>query len=801
MKARITILLACCLLTCHVRTFGVNVDVEFVDASSASGDKYVSRNVDDDDKNEQWDKDQNEGQMLTEQPAEPEDDLKKFKVTTSIENGTLSISVDASHTSNVRFWADEKKEKLHKKSWAVTGGNIINAQDAPAHSDGTEGYFWVEGLVNSASLNDIEIKAKIGDEEDPVKISVIEVDLDVDSKNEHAFDTSGFDTDAVDKIEMSDETTDPGKIVIFSPSANSDADQGDQVPDFADGFKLKSPSEFASCANLKFVPLRVDLKTPFDPQNAKVSFHYEKMSKPKLDGDDAGLSVSGTGTSENPYVFTVLKGGMRLWNKKATERTSGNTVADDGNFIPVDEEIEWSKIEESSGSRTGWVYLEYMDKDTPEYSGKKEIKVTAKQTVGGTLQTSDTVNVCLLPVEVESLDRYVEVGVSADSISNLGGMQQVAIRFESADGNEVHGLASGALSDALIHGSEAEMLSDTEIASYQNGLDPKSYNDTAQDCAIWMEGTTLKIATVFNQAGPIKIRLMSGINVVASIDYTLTALPDFSELIDVLDTTLAEIPFQSQPPVLAMNSMGDQMAPMNILGGLLRRNLVTKCMRSVYTTVKQHVVDGVAKVTPAAVEALKIAAIGGQGFVQGLWAGVKDDWSGLVNGIQLFGSMITNPVETSASFARGFKELLGLSFEQFSQIPQTLVKQFFDQATQDIAWAGPPNNLDLTIYTVAYTTGFITEKVGLAIITAGGSVAAQGVLQGANFAVKFTAIISKIRRAERLLNAVSVVTDKVKAVSAMKAKTFRKLTQYVEDKTQVAVVRQYLEIRMRPCTP
>lgn len=405
----------------------------------------------------------------------------------------------------------------------------------------------------------------------------------------------------------------------------------------------------------------------------------------------------------------------------------------------------------------------------------------------------------LHPADVVSLDRYVEVGISADSIRNLGGMQQVAIRLKSADGNEVHGLASGALSDAFIHGSETEMLGDAEIASYRNGLDPKCYNDTAQDSAIWMEGNTLKFATVFDQAGPIKIEFVSGGNVVATIDYTLTALPDFSDLINVLDTTLAEIPFQSQPPGLTLNSTGPQMAPMNLIGGLFRRNLVTKCMRSVYSTVKQHVVEGVAKLAPEAVEALKIAAIGGQGFVQGLWAGVKDDWSGLVNGVQLFGSMVTSPVETAASFARGFKELLELSFAQLSQIPKTLVKQFLDQATQDIAWAGPPNNFDLTVYTVTYTTGFITEKVGLAIITAGGSAAAQGVLQGANFAVKFTVIISKIRGAERLLNAVSVVTDKVKAVSAMKAKTFRKLSQFAEDKTHVAKIRQFVELRMTSC--
>lgn len=412
----------------------------------------------------------------------------------------------------------------------------------------------------------------------------------------------------------------------------------------------------------------------------------------------------------------------------------------------------------------------------------------------------------LLPADVASLDRYVEVGISTDSIRALGGMDQVAIRLKSADGNEIHGITSGDLNDAIIHSSEAEMLSDSEIASYRTGhLDAKCYNDAAQDSAIWMEGNKLKFATVFNQAGPIKIEFVSGGNVVATIDYTLTPLEHFSDLIDVLDSTLAEIPFQTGPPVLALNAPAPQMAPMSFLGNLLRRNLVTKCMRSVYSTVKQHVVEGVAAVTPGAIEALKIAALGGQGFVQGLWAGVKDDYEGIVGGIQLFGSMITSPVETAGSFTRGFKELLGLSWAQLSQIPKNMAQQFMAQATQNIAWTGPVDNFDLSVYVVTYTTGFLTEKVGLAIITGGASAAASGIAQGANFAVKFTAIVSKIRTGiaggEKLINAVSVVSNKVQALSAMKAKTFRKLSQYVDDKTQVAALRQYLELKMRPCAP
>jgi hypothetical protein len=406
----------------------------------------------------------------------------------------------------------------------------------------------------------------------------------------------------------------------------------------------------------------------------------------------------------------------------------------------------------------------------------------------------------LIPADVASLDRYVQVGIPIEAVNNLGGIEQFAIRFKSASGSEIHGLVNNTLSTAHVHNSEEQMLDDDEIASYGGGLDPKCYNDDHQDSAIWQDGNTLKIATTFNEAGPIQIEFVSGESVIATIDYTLTPLSDFSSLIDTLDQTLGEISYGSGPPGGTLNASQTQFGGFGFLN-MARRNLVTKCMRAVYTSVKQHVVEGVAKVTAEATQALKIAAIGGEGFVRGLWAGVKDDYNGLVDGVQLFGSLITNPIETAASFHRGFQELLSLSMEELSQIPRTLVKQFLAEATEEIAWAGPPNNFDLAVYTVAYTTGFITEKVGLVIITGGFSAAAQGLAQGANFAVKFTSIISKIRVGDRLLETVTILTDKVKALGAMKAKTFRQMSQYVDDKAGLAALRQHLEIRMRPCTP
>lgn len=205
------------------------------------------------------------------------------------------------------------------------------------------------------------------------------------------------------------------------------------------------------------------------------------------------------------------------------------------------------------------------------------------------------------------------------------------------------------------------------------------------------------------------------------------------------------------------------------------------------------------RVSQAAVRAVKIAAIGAQGFAQGLWAGVKDDIAGIVGIAQLFGSLLTNPIETAASFARGFKELLGLSWEDLKNIPKTMVNQFLDNAQTQIAWAEPQGDFDLGVYTIAYSSGFITEKVGLAILTGGASAAAGGIVQGANLAVKLTSVVSKIKSGAKLLKAITFASDKVKAVSAVKTRMFRRMSQYAQNKADVVNIRKYLENVIKPC--
>jgi hypothetical protein len=203
-------------------------------------------------------------------------------------------------------------------------------------------------------------------------------------------------------------------------------------------------------------------------------------------------------------------------------------------------------------------------------------------------------------------------------------------------------------------------------------------------------------------------------------------------------------------------------------------------------------------VTQAAITAVKINVVFGQGFVLGLWAGVKEDALAVWDTVKVLYSLTTNPVETCASFRRAFDELLGITWEQFKQIPGKLIDQFIADSEANIAWTGP-TDLGLYYYIAGYSTGYITEKVGLAILTGGVSAAVSGAVQGANLAAKFVKIIQAVRGGTKLIDAAKVAADAVKAANAMKAKVFRYMSQFAKDKTGLTAMQNRLDIRIRSC--
>jgi len=246
--------------------------------------------------------------------------------------------------------------------------------------------------------------------------TLFEVDLDVDSDNSNGFAFEGF-TQAEDETE----TESPGKYVVSTGQTNSD---GDSVPDFADGFNLECSGQVNELAHvsadLKFVPVQVVLTKGFEPDNTKVVFHYADVSRPEISPN--GIAVTGTGTAADPYIFKLNKGGMRLWKKKASERTSGREVCNQdtqqtapwGDFIPPEARISWNDIAMETGSSIAQLYLEYVDTSPPQASGMNQISVTAYQ---DNVQSMDVARVRLVHVEIgvdNNRDGAIDLSALAD---------------------------------------------------------------------------------------------------------------------------------------------------------------------------------------------------------------------------------------------------------------------------------------------------------------------------------------------------------------------------------------------------
>jgi hypothetical protein len=394
---------------------------------------YLCRNVDDDQAvehadYEKWD--------IEHVPSENENDLKEVIVsgTAGPTGGTLTLEIISGGAKiNNKIWLDNKKEQeVTVLSWPVSANSSFSQT------------LYIEGYENSDSVGDVKLRAKIicpagigvdglnysaASAEDVQETTVYEVDLDADSlnDNEDPYSASGF-TDAEDKIEFSDKILQdglkrPGKVVLAYPKMNSD---GDLVPDFADGFNLdvgeRAISDLSDVTDdLKFVPVQIQLKKPFDPATATIKFEYE-VSKPEV--SDEGIEITGAGTDEEPYKFTLKKGGMRLWKKKAEQRTTGSN-APDGDFIPANEDIKWSDIASDSG-RTATLYIEYVDTKEREAIGRKAIRSTV---TAGSVNCTDEIVVTLLPMEVALVEMTPEGGLIQQTDTFVE-MNEAAPQFE-----------------------------------------------------------------------------------------------------------------------------------------------------------------------------------------------------------------------------------------------------------------------------------------------------------------------------------------------------------------------------------
>jgi hypothetical protein len=186
--------------------------------------------------------------------------------------------------------------------------------------------------------------------------------IDIDSDN-----TNGFgDPDrslAEERIE--NDPTKPGKIL----AVNDNDDDGDGIPDFADGFDwdgitseddraaFDDPNTPEHEPEEQFVPVILVLPEGVNPSVAKVKLTYSAS-------DPANVGRTGEGTPEDPYVYTPAAGDLRLWTKDGSAARDKASLATGGDFVPSDVELSWSALPDGPRADTRRLWLEAIAPST-----------------------------------------------------------------------------------------------------------------------------------------------------------------------------------------------------------------------------------------------------------------------------------------------------------------------------------------------------------------------------------------------------------------------------------------------------
>lgn len=147
------------------------------------------------------------------------------------------------------------------------------------------------------------------------------VDLDIDSDNNNVF---GEPDRSLDEDEMEDHPSKPGRIV----AKNDDDNDGDQVPDFADGFNLDRIPDNEDDINLnqRFVPLVVEISSEIDLEQAQIRVIY-----------NASNPANTVIFTEEPLVYESAPGALRIWAQPGDTARNPEQITERGDFVAPSE--------------------------------------------------------------------------------------------------------------------------------------------------------------------------------------------------------------------------------------------------------------------------------------------------------------------------------------------------------------------------------------------------------------------------------------------------------------------------------
>ncbi len=253
---------------------------------------------------------------------------------------------------------------------AETGGNEVafNGADNRFQASALPRQLWVEGHARSDNLCDVGLTLALEGlprTDDTVAFTVVESDLDIDSDNDNGTGAPERDSEEDGNEDKQGAPEHPGKYLAL----NDGDDDGDGIPDFADGFDLDGAAgtDDDGSAGEVFVPLVLELPQFVDPAGLTVSFTYPAS-------DPAGVTCGGS-----PPVYTLpASGSLRIWLKDGSQARNKNSVADPGepgDYVPSGT-FDAPLLGYSAGTRTITLYVEAVHPGAIGADQRSAVEVT-----------------------------------------------------------------------------------------------------------------------------------------------------------------------------------------------------------------------------------------------------------------------------------------------------------------------------------------------------------------------------------------------------------------------------------------
>jgi hypothetical protein len=263
--------------------------------------------------------------------------------------GAVSAQVDLSSSglSGETTWEDY----LVGSSVRGTGTAVFNyGREFDPEKD-----YSVQPVLNRGG--DIEIK---GDE---VDLTVVSVDLDIDSDNNAGFKTDGTHNDpqrgsVEDQVEELSGA--PGKVIRLNLL---DVD-GDKVPGFADGINLYGNE--GEGASAPFVPLLLEIDGNIDPDKARIRFVYS-ASDP--------AAVTKETDADGKEIYTPGEGHLRLWTRNGGQSRNTASLKGGGDFVGADELYSFADLGQKTADGFWRLWVEGVKDSLTAEEGQIRIEI------------------------------------------------------------------------------------------------------------------------------------------------------------------------------------------------------------------------------------------------------------------------------------------------------------------------------------------------------------------------------------------------------------------------------------------